>query len=163
MAVNQRLQRLFRENDVPHQVFPHREVFTAEEVARTSHVPSVRFAKPVVVFESANRWYMAVVSASQHVDLGMIHRTAGRLRGRLATEEELRRLFPDCEVGTMPPFGWLYGMPVYIDEEFRRNDEIWFQAGNHHEVVQMRFRDYEKYAGPFAGEFSMHREEVHAG
>jgi Ala-tRNA(Pro) deacylase len=163
MALNQRLRTLFDENEVPHHVFPHREVFTAEEVARTSHVAGALLAKPIIIHESENRWYMAVVSAPQHVDLANIHRMTGRPRGRLATEEELRRLFPDCEVGAMPPFGWLYGMPMYIDEEFRRNDDIWFQAGNHREVVEMRFKDYEKYAGPFVGEFSLHREEAKIG
>ena len=163
MALNQRLRRLFDENEVSHEVFPHREVFTAEEVARTSQVAGALFAKPIVIHESENRWYMAIVSAPQHVDLSTIHKMTGRRRGRLATEEEIRRLFPDCEVGAMPPFGWLYGMPMYIDSEFRRNAVIWFQAGNHREVVQMRFADYERYAGPFAGEFTLHREEETVG
>jgi Ala-tRNA(Pro) deacylase len=159
MALNQRLQRLFEENEILHHVFPHREVYTAQDVARTTHVSGALMAKPIIVHESANRWYMAVVAAPHHVDLATIHRMTGRPKGRLATEEELRRLFPDCEVGAMPPFGWLYGMPMYIDDSFRRHDDIWFQAGNHREVVQMRFHDYEKFAGPFVGEFTLHREE----
>jgi Ala-tRNA(Pro) deacylase len=161
--ISQRLRILFDEHEVSYHVFPHREVFTAQEVADASHVPGVILAKPIVVREGPGRYYMAVISAPQHIDLATIHRMTGRPHGRLATEEELRRLFPDCEVGAMPPFGWLYRIPVYIDSAFRRYDDIWFQAGNHHEVVQMRFRDYERYAGPFVGEFALHREVAHAG
>jgi Ala-tRNA(Pro) deacylase len=58
----------------------------------------------------------------------------------------------------MPPIGRLYGLATYLDDEFRRHDDIYFQAGNHHELVKMRFSDFEKLAGPFTGEFSLHRE-----
>ena len=106
---------------------------------------------------------MAVVAAPQHVDLSNIHRVTGRPKGRLATEDEIRRLFPDCEVGAMPPIGWIYDLPLYMDQEFRDHEDIYFQAGNHVELVKMRFDDYEKLAGPFTGEFTVHREASKIG
>ena len=163
MALNERLRKLLEKNGVPYEVSLHREVFTAPEVAWASHVSGRLLAKPVIVRESEGRWFMAVVSAYQHLDLATIHRVTGRPKGRLATEDELRRLFPDCEMGAMPPFGPLYGMSMYIDEEFRLNQDIWFQAGNHHEVVRMKFADYERVAGPFVADFSLHRELAKIG
>ena len=163
MALSERLHKLLERNKVQYEVLPHREAFTAEEVASTSHVAGRLLAKPVIVREAEGRWYMAVVSAHEHVSLATIHRVTGRPKGRLATEEELRRLFPDCELGAMPPIGALYGIPSYLDEGFRRNQDIYFQAGNHHEVVRMRFADYERLAGPFLGEFTLHREPLKIG
>ena len=159
MALNERLRKLLEGSDIPYLIMPHREVFTAQDVARMSHVSGKLLAKPVIVRETETGWYMAVVAAPHHVDLANIHRMTGRQRGRLATEEELRRLFPDCELGAMPPFGRLYGMPMYVDDSLRRNEDIYFQAGNHHEVVRMKFTDYVRLAGPFVGEFPLHREE----
>lgn len=163
MALSDRLRKHLEQQKVPYEVLRHREVFRAQEVAETTHVPGKLLAKPVVIRTGDGGYYMVVVTAPQHADLAAIHRKTGRPEGRLATEKEMSSLFPDCELGAMPPIGRLYDMPTYIDEEFRRQDHIYFQAGNHHEVVKMKFADFEKAAGPFSGEFSLHREASKLG
>lgn len=163
MSINERLRRELELRKVPHEVLEHREVVRAQEVAEATHVPGSLLAKPIVIREGDGRYYMVVVTAPQRVDLSAIHQYTGRPRGRLASEAEIESLFPDCEPGAMPPIGHLYGMVTYIDEEFRRHEDVYFQAGNHHEVVKMRFADFENVAGPFIGEFSLHREESKLG
>ena len=74
----------------------------------------------------------------------------------LLPEEEIQALFPDCETGAMPPFGQLYGMPVYVDKCFPKAGEFAFQAGNHHEVVRMSYAEYERLAGPSVANFCRH-------
>ncbi len=163
MAINERLRERIERLNVPYDVLPHRESFTAQGVAETTHVSGRLVAKPVVIREEGGTYCMAVVSAAEQVDLGAIHDWTGRPQGCLAQEIELARLFPDCEVGTMPPAGRLYGMPTYLDREFRRHEDIYFQAGNHHELVRMKMLDFEKVAGPFAGAFSIHHEPSELG
>ncbi len=158
MAMSERLRRQLELLNVRYEILPHREVFTAQEVAATTHVPGRLLAKPIVVREGEGRYYMVVVTAPQRVDLAAIHWNTGRPKGRLANEREIAGLFPDCELGAMPPVGRLYDMPTYIDEEFRHHEDIYLQSGNHHEVVKMKFADFEKVAGPFAGEFELHSE-----
>ncbi len=157
--MNERLRKQLEAQKIRYEVLEHREVFTAQEVAQSTHVPGRLLAKPIVVREAEGRFYMVVVTAPQHVDLAAIHRNTGRPKGRLATEQEMATLFPDCELGAMPPVGLLYDLPTYLDEEFRRHEHVYLQAGNHHEVVKMTFADFEKLAGPFTGEFSIHREK----
>lgn len=158
MAIVAALQKLLDEEKVPYEVLPHREAFTAQKVAQETHVPGRLLAKAVIVRESDNAYYMAVVTAPEHVDLQLIHHVTGHPKGRLATEVELLELFPDCEVGAMPPIGRLWKLPTYIDAVFRGHRDIYFQGGNHREVVRMRWYDFERIAGPFAGEFMLHRE-----
>ena len=67
----------------------------------------------------------------------------------LATEQEFRDRFPDCETGSMPPFGNLYGMDVFADESLADDKEISFNAGTHRELVRMRFDDFERLVKPF--------------
>jgi Ala-tRNA(Pro) deacylase len=67
---------------------------------------------------------------------------------RLASEEEFRSLFPDCELGAMPPFGALYNLPVYMDESLTRDKEVVFNAGTHHDAVRMSFEDFVRLASP---------------
>jgi Ala-tRNA(Pro) deacylase len=66
----------------------------------------------------------------------------------LAQEEEFRDAFPDCELGAMPPFGHLYGMPVYVDSRLTGNAEIAFNAGSHTDVVRMPYQEFERLAQP---------------
>ena len=154
MAVNNRLLSELERCRVPYEVLPHREVFTANEVAQTSHVPGRVLAKPVLIHDPEGGYSLVVVSAHQHVDLTAFHRFTGHTRGRIASETEIAWLFPDCEVGAMPPIGRLYGLPTYLDEEFRDEPDIYFQAGNHHEVVRMAFTDFVTVARPFTGTFT---------
>ena len=160
MALIPRLQKLLDDHKVPYEVLPHREAFTAQKVAQEAHVSGRLLAKAVIVREPDDTFYMAVVTAAQHVDLDLIHHVSGHPRGTLATEGDLLMLFPDCEPGAMPPIGKLWDVPTYIDVVFRGHQDIYFQAGNHREVVKMNWYDFERVAGPFAGEFLLHREEA---
>jgi Ala-tRNA(Pro) deacylase len=162
MTLNARLQAFLNEARTPYRTLGHREAFTAQEVAAASHVPGRDLAKVVLVRTDAGQHLMAVLPASCRLDLSALAETAGARRLTLVTEEELRRLFPDCEAGAMPPFGGLYELPVYVDACFPRGEELFFQAGNHHEVVGMPYVEFERLAKPRAGEFCLHaREPVH--
>lgn len=159
MAPNDRLRRFLDEQHADYQVLPHREAFTAQEVAGASHVPGREVAKVLVVRESGGGYLMLVLPAPCRVDLAALGTATGKRKLALASEVEFERLFPDCETGAMPPFGNLYGLPVYIDACFAGAEEIVFQAGNHHEVVRMRYPEYARLVKPIAGEFCLHARE----
>jgi len=158
MAVNKRLLQLLEKAGVRYEVLPHKEVFTTKEVAETAHLPGRLVAKVVVMRDAANNDLMAVVPASQHVDRAILHRLTGRASLELENEVELSKLFPDCELGAMPPFGHLYGMPMYVDPCLSVREHIYFQAGNHHELVRMTYRDFARLAKPFFSESCLHKD-----
>ena len=85
------------------------------DAARTA-LSAVRseVAKAVVIFGDEG-YHMIVVPANKLVDFQEVRLTLGLTHARLATEDELARMFPDCELGAMPPFGNLYHVPVYLD------------------------------------------------
>ena len=157
MAVSSRLQSLLVRSRVEYELLPHREAFTAQEVAQSTHVRGRRLAKVVMVRAGRDQYLMAVVPASEHVDLELLAHVSGRKRLELATEGEILRVFPDCEPGAMPPFGNLYDLPIFLDACFAHEEPIIFQAGNHHEVVRMPFAEYERLAGPFTKVACLHR------
>jgi Ala-tRNA(Pro) deacylase len=72
----------------------------------------------------------------------------GFSHARLATEKELGQLFPDCDLGAMPPFGNLYNMPVYLDSSLLADEKIAFNAGTHRDVVHVRLEDYRQIVNP---------------
>jgi Ala-tRNA(Pro) deacylase len=80
----------------------------------------------------------------------------GGARIAIAREHEFAGLFPDCDTGAMPPFGNLYGLEVYVDEEVASRPRIVFQAGNHHELATMSYADFARLVEPKVAEFCSH-------
>lgn len=159
MAINRRLGELIRSRGVRVELQPHREVFTAQEVAHASHLPRRNMAKVVVLRDGVDH-LMVALPASEHVDLETLRSTTGRPGLELAPEEDLRSIFPDCELGAMPPFGHLYGLRMYVDPCLAEHD-IWFQAGNHHEIARMAYETYERLSRPYVGGVCLHRKPAH--
>ena len=91
---------------------------------------------------------MLVVPANKLIDFHEVRIALGLAHARMATEHEIGRLFPDCELGAMPAFGSLYGLPVYLDGTFTGQDDIAFNAGTHREVIHMRTAEYRRLARP---------------
>ena len=131
----------------------HSKAFTAQGIAAIAHISGRELAKTVVVKLDGDL-AMAVLPASYQVDLEALRRLTGVLTAELATEHEFKRHFPDCETGAMPPFGNLYGIPVYVDETLTEDREIAFNAGSHYELIKMAYADFERLVKPEVMEFS---------
>jgi len=156
MPMNARVQSFLEGNHVPYEVLEHPLAFTAQGVAHASHVSGWQMAKVVVVRPSSGPPLMAVVPASCRLDLKHLEAVAGQRGLGLVPEAEMHDVFPDCETGAMPPFGNLYGLPVYVDEHFAREKELLFQAGNHREAVRLSWTDFEKLVHPTVVDICRH-------
>ncbi len=147
MALLVRLQEVLDRSGVAYTHTVHPLAYTAREVAAAEHLPAQEVAK-VVVFLAESGYRMVVLPASKVVDFQELRAMLGFSHARLATEKELSQLFPDCDLGAMPPFGNLYNVPVYIDSSLLADEKIAFNAGTHRDVVHMRLDDYRKLANP---------------
>jgi Ala-tRNA(Pro) deacylase len=130
----------------------HSPAFTAQEVAASAHVAGRDFAKTVIVM-IGNRMGMVVLPAARRIVLSDLRELLDQPHLRLATEVEFRAAFPDCELGAMPPFGNLYGMPVYVASALAEEPEIAFNAGSHTEIVKMAFADFDAAVRPIILDF----------
>src|SRR5262249_51809617 len=101
----------------------HDPAFTAQEIGCLAPVCGKEMAKTVVV-HLGDRFAMAVLPANQKVALSELGEAAGDEKVSFATEDEFKDLFPDCEVGAMPPFGNLYGMDVFLATPLTEDEEI---------------------------------------
>ena len=114
----------------------------------------------VVIVKVDTRFVMAVLLASWNVDLHRLKTVFASHSVRLATENEITGLFPDCELGAMPPFGNLYKLPVYVDQSLTEDKEIVFQAGTHSDAIHMRYWDFAALVFPVVAEFHRSPAEV---
>ena len=153
MAVN-KLVEFLDQNETKYIAINHSPAYTAREIASSTLVPRREFAKTVIV-SLDGRAAMAVVPASRHVDLEALKSLAGAKSVGLQDESRFLEEFPDCDPGAMPPFGNLYGMPVYVDTIIRDDDDIVFNAGTHTQVIRMAADDYLELVKPVVGDISV--------
>ena len=150
-----KLKSFLDEKGVKYVTIRHSPAFTAQEIAATAHVPGRELAKTVMV-EIDGRMAMAVLPASHQVDLELLRATTGAEEVKLATEDDFMRLFADCEVGAMPPFGNLYGMETYVADKLTDDEEIAFNAGNHTELIKLAYSDFARLVEPRVLTFATH-------
>lgn len=146
MPIN-RLKQFLDSNSIKYVVISHSVAYTAQGIAALVHMPGKEVAKTVIV-KIAGKLAMAVAPASRQVDLALLRKAARTKDVELASEMEFKSKFPDCETGAMPPFGNLYEMAVFADEELSRDHEIAFNAGSHRELIRLAWGDFERLVNP---------------
>lgn len=148
-----KLRTFLDEQHVKYVVISHSKAYTAQGIAAISHISGKELAKTVIV-KLDGVLGMAVLPASFQVDLLALKKAVGVRDVALASEREFKEHFPDCETGAMPPFGNLYGIPVYVDETLTVDREIAFNAGSHHELIKLSYADFERLVHPVALDFA---------
>src|SRR5262249_39832018 len=92
-----KLRTFLESNHVAYKHTTHPLAYTAREVAAAEHLPAREVAK-VVIISADEAYRMVVLPANRVLDLTELRSALGFSQVRLATEQELMRLFPDCEV-----------------------------------------------------------------
>jgi Ala-tRNA(Pro) deacylase len=147
-----KIQQFLNDNGVKYMVVEHSPAYAALDVADSAHVAGWELAK-VVIVKLDGKLAMAVLPATEKVDLAALADAAGARLATTALEDEFQGLFADCQPGAMPPFGNLYDLPVYVDKSLVTNDLISFNAGTHHTLLRMHYADFERLVKPRVAEF----------
>ena len=154
MAIATTVSNYLAEHDVAYDVLTHPHTATSGESAEAAHVPGTRLAKSVVL-EDDHGYLMVVLPSNRQVNLGELHRQLNRNRG-LATEGELGSLFSDCEIGALPAVGPAYGMETVVDDALAEQSDIYFEAGDHEQLIHVTAETFQSLLGEEArhGRFS---------
>ncbi len=153
MSIPAHISNYLDSQHIPYQSFTHSRAYTAQGIAQAQHLSGKRLAKVVMVVVGEKKVVMAVVPASHRVDLDHFADILKAKLIRLATEEEFQDIFPECELGAMPPLGNLYHLDVWVDAKLRLYPTISFNAGTHAEIIQMFFADFERLVHPRVASF----------
>jgi Ala-tRNA(Pro) deacylase len=141
-----RVAQFLTDQHVAFETMVHPPAFTAQKRAKFLHIPGRHVIK-CVLLASENRFFLAVLPATQQVDLEAL---ASRLGSslRLASEQEIAQHFRDCEYGALTPFGSLYGFPTLLEDAIDPESLIVFEAQRHAVAIRMRCRDFEMLERP---------------
>jgi Ala-tRNA(Pro) deacylase len=142
-----RVKQFLDVEEIKYITISHSVAYTAQGIAATAHISGKELAKTVIV-KIDGAFAMAVLPASRQVDLLLLKAAAAAKTVALASEPEFKQRFPDCETGAMPPFGNLYGMAVFADENLTRDQEIAFNAGSHRELIRLAWTDFKRLVQP---------------
>lgn len=153
------LREFLDSHNVKYVVIMHSVAFRSQEIAALAHIPGRELAKTVMV-KIDGAMAMAVLPASSMVDFRMLREAIGASKVELATETDFKGLFPECELGAMPPFGNLYNMPVFAASSLAEDEEIAFNAGSHRELVRMKYGDFERLVRPQVKKFSLRKKPL---
>jgi len=142
-----KLREFLDAHHIKYEVISHSPSYTAQEIAGLTHIPGRELAKTVML-NADGQMIMAVLPASHRIDLANLKKAMKLKSLELASEEEFKYLFPDCETGAMPPFGNLYQVDVVVAKKLTEDEEIAFNAGTHRELVRLAYKDFERLVKP---------------
>jgi Ala-tRNA(Pro) deacylase len=155
MTTATKLTHYLSSHGVPYEELPHATTLTSLRTAQECHVPANRLAKAVVL-EDDRGYLLAVLPASHHLRLAALERQRQQPL-RLADEDALERLFPDCAPGAVPPIGAAYGIDTIVDESIAEQSDIFFEAGDHKTLLHVSGPVFRALmAGAQHGNFSTH-------
>lgn len=155
MNIALKIKELLEIEKVPYEILEHSLAYTATEIARAQHLPGHQVVKSVIL-NADGKWILCVLSSTHKIDFEKLKNSLAFEDASLADEGIVAALFPGCEVGAMPPFGQLAGIPVYVDSNLSENETIAFNAGTHTELIKLKFKDFMRIVKPTLGDFSKH-------
>lgn len=130
---------------VQFRTFEHPPVRTSEEAAAARGMPLERGAKALVL-ECGEDLIMVVISAAAKVSFRSLKQALNSRRMQMASPQRVLAA-TGCEPGGVPPFGHLFGLPVYVDPSLLEQECIDFNAGDRSRSVEMRSADWLRLSG----------------
>ena len=129
------LESFLTERGARYTLHHHAASISSLETAEAASVDEDDLAKSVLL-EDEQGHVLAVLPASRRVRLSSIRDQLGR-KLHLSHEADLGAIFPDCELGALPPMGAAYGLQTIVDRSLEGREEVFFEAGDHETLVQM--------------------------
>jgi Ala-tRNA(Pro) deacylase len=124
-----------QKNRVSYSVVGHAHSANSKQTISAAHIPAEKLAKAVIV-KDKNGYLMAVLPSDKYVDLHALSKRLGRAL-ELSDEPAIHPIFKDCQPGAIPPIGPAYGMETILDDSLVGQPDIYFEAGDHEELIHM--------------------------
>jgi len=162
MTIAVTLENFLDQQKVSYEIINHDRTYSCMEAARTCHLSADCIAKSVLL-DDGKHYFIAVVPASSQVSINNLNYLSMR-RMSLASENDAKKLFNDCELGAYPPIGKAYGLETFVDDTLLQQQEIYFEAGDHTEIIHMSGEQFKRLMGDVPhGNISRFRSQSYFG
>ena len=146
MNVLEEIKKLLDKHKVQYKCWEHPPVHTSEEAAKVRGT-SLESGAKAMVLRSEGKFLQVVIAGDKKMDFKKVKKAIGSDRLTLATPEEVLEI-TNCKVGSVPPFGNIFNIPVYLDQSLLRSPVINFNAGQHGTSIAMSITDYQQVVKP---------------
>ena len=147
-----KIRDVLNKEKIEYEVLEHRPVFTSREAAEVRGTELKQGCKALIC-KTEEGFIQAVVSGAKELDIEKLQKFTLFKKIELASAKEVRQA-TGCNIGSVPPFGNLFGLKVYFDKSVAENDIVAFNAGTHTKSIKMKAKDLVKVVNPVIGEFS---------
>lgn len=138
---------------VAYETFEHAPVRTSEEAAALRPEYTLhQGAKALIVKAKPIGFVMLVVPGDMRFNESKVKQALGAKEIRFALENEVSEITGGVQVGGVPPYGNLFNLPVYVDPEVLKNEEIIYNAGDRSFSIAMKSSDWQKIVSPAIAE-----------
>jgi Ala-tRNA(Pro) deacylase len=152
MHMPRRLESHLKENHTVYSVIQHAPTYSAQVAAAIMHIPGKEVAKTAVLC-AGEKVLLAMLPASYRINFEKLSAIVGE-KVQLVEEQKCDQMFHDCEAGAIPPFGELYGVPVYMDEALADDPEIVVGSGTLSESLLISNADFVGLVKPMICSFA---------
>lgn len=135
MGIALTLQEYLNDHSISYDVTTHELTNSSTRTAQASHVPGDRLVKGVLLTKEGG-FVLAVVPASCKVRLDAMEQML-HCPVNLATEDEISSIFPDCEVGAVPPIGAAYALDCVVDDSLEQQSDLYLEGGDHRSLIHI--------------------------
>ncbi|MGA3112462.1 MAG: YbaK/EbsC family protein [Candidatus Bathyarchaeia archaeon] len=148
----EKILRLFEENNVVYQLYEHQPVYTSKEAAQVRGVELKTGCKSMILKKKCGGFVLANIAADRKIDFKALEFHLGTKLSFASREEVLK--VTNCESGSVPPFGALFGLPTFLDPSVLENESVNFNIGSLTKSVKISREDLLKLMNPTIVKFS---------
>ncbi len=142
-----KLKSYLKKHDIKYETISHANAITASETAQAAHISGKQLAKSVAV-KIDGKMTLVALPSNRRLNVREFRDATKANNVEIMHEYEFQNKFDECEVGAMPPLGDLYNVDIYLADSLAQQKWIAFNAGNHHELLKMRAKDYLELVHP---------------
>ena len=140
--ISEQLKKFFQDAQATYEIIPQ------------SRIPDLpREKAKVVVLKAADKDVMVVLPSTAALDLLKVSFLLDAESITTESDEEVRKLFPDCEPDALPAIGAPYKIPCFVDETLLDGQEVFFTGGNHEDAIRISSDEYWRIAEAEIGDF----------
>lgn len=143
---------LLNHHHIHYTVMDHEPTPTSEDAARIRGTTPDQGAKALVL-RSKGTFLMCVLPGNKKADFNKIRMIIGEKKLTLATPDEVKTV-TGCVIGSVPPLGNLFNIPLYVDKTLLKNEKIAFNAGMLTQSILMTTEDYLAITHPTIEDFT---------
>ena len=152
MTVFEKIINLLESKHVAYKLTEHAPVRTSEEAARIRGVPLKTGAKAMIA-RCTDDYYLLVLPADKQIDWKRLRSILQVRDIRLATAEEAEQV-AEVQMGSVPPFGNVLGLPTYFDQGLFENEVVNFNPGSITHSIAMQSADLRALVTPSVDSFT---------